>query len=81
MIAALDQTEAMLASYSGTPQGVLSVVAPLGLGRRLVAPIVLKFCAVHPEIQIRLRLPDRFVNIVEGASTSPSSSASRKTRV
>lgn len=35
VIAALDETEAMLASYSGTPQGVLSVVAPLGLGRRV----------------------------------------------
>lgn len=65
VIAALDETEAMLASYSGTPQGVLSVVAPLGFGRRWVAPIVLKFCAEHPEIQIRLRLSDRFVNIVE----------------
>jgi DNA-binding transcriptional LysR family regulator len=65
VIAALDETEAMLASYSGTPQGVLSVVAPLGLGRRFVAPIVLKFCEDHPDIQIRLRLSDRFVNIVE----------------
>ncbi len=65
VIAALDETEAMLASYSGTPQGVLRLVAPLGLGRRLIAPIVLRFCESHPEIQIRLRLSDRAVNIVE----------------
>lgn len=65
VIAALDETEAMLASYSGTPQGVLRLVAPLGLGRRLIAPIVLRFCEDHPEIQIRLRLSDRAVNIVE----------------
>ena len=65
VIGALDETEAMLASYSGTPQGVLRVVAPLGLGRRQVAPIVLQFCSDHPEIRIRLRLSDRFVNIVE----------------
>ena len=32
VIAALDETEAMLASFSGTPQGVLRVVAPLGPG-------------------------------------------------
>jgi hypothetical protein len=32
VIAALDETEAMLASYSGTPQGVLRVVAPWGSG-------------------------------------------------
>jgi DNA-binding transcriptional LysR family regulator len=65
VISALDETEAMLASYSGTPQGVLRVVSPLGLGRRLIAPIVRRFCEEHPEIQIRLRLSDRSVNIVE----------------
>jgi DNA-binding transcriptional LysR family regulator len=65
VIAALDETEAMLSSYAGTPQGVLRVVSPLGLGRRLIAPIVQRFCEEHPEIQIRLRLSDRAVNIVE----------------
>ena len=65
VIAALDETEAMLSSFSGTPQGVLRVVAPLGLGRRLIAPIVQRFCEEQLEIQIRLRLSDRAVNIVE----------------
>lgn len=65
VIAALDETEATIASYAGTPQGVLRVVAPLGVGRRLIAPLVLRFCDEHPEIQIRLRLSDRVVNIVE----------------
>ena len=31
----------------------------------MIAPIVLRFCEDHPEIQIRLRLSDRAVNIVE----------------
>lgn len=65
VIAALDEAEAMLASFSGTPQGVLRAVAPLGLGRRLVAPLVPRFCEEHPEIQVRLRLSDRVINIVE----------------
>ncbi len=65
VIAALDETEATIASYAGTPQGVLRVVAPLGVGRRLIGPLVLRFCDEHPEIQIRLRLSDRVVNIVE----------------
>jgi DNA-binding transcriptional LysR family regulator len=65
VIAALDEAEAMLASFSGTPQGVLRAVAPLGLGRRLIAPLVPRFCEEHPEIQVRLRLSDRVVNIVE----------------
>lgn len=65
VIAALDETEAAVASYAGTPQGVLRVVAPLGVGRRMIAPLVLRFCDDNPEIQIRLRLSDRAVNIVE----------------
>lgn len=67
VIAALDEAEAVVASYSGTPQGVIRVVAPLGLGRRLVAPLIPRFCAENPEIEVRLRLSDRSVNIVEDA--------------
>ena len=67
VISALDETEAMLSSYAGTPRGVLRVVSPLGLGRRLIAPIVHRFCDAQPDIQIRLRLSDRAVNIVEEA--------------
>ena len=65
VISALEDTEALMGSYSGTPQGTLRVVAPLGLGRRLVAPLVPEFCDTHPEIEVRLRLSDRSVNIVE----------------
>ncbi|WP_037279934.1 LysR family transcriptional regulator [Rubellimicrobium mesophilum] len=65
VISALEETEAVVASYSGTPQGVIRVVAPLGLGRRLVAPLVPRFCKANPEVQVRLRLTDRNVNIVE----------------
>lgn len=67
VIAALEEAEAIVTSYSGTPHGVLRVVAPLGLGRRLVAPLVPRFCDQNPEVQIRLRLSDRSVNIVEDA--------------
>lgn len=65
VIAALEEAEAVIASYSGTPQGVVRVVAPLGLGRRLVAPLVPRFVADNPEVEVRLRLSDRSVNIVE----------------
>ncbi|AXC49294.1 LysR family transcriptional regulator [Paracoccus suum] len=65
VIAALEEAEAVIASYSGTPQGVIRVVAPLGLGRRLVAPLVPRFVAENPEVEVRLRLSDRSVNIVE----------------
>lgn len=65
VLAVLDEAEAAVASVSGTPQGVIRVVAPLVAGRRLVAPLIPKFCAENPEVQVRLRLSDRTVNIVE----------------
>ncbi|MDO5705710.1 MAG: LysR family transcriptional regulator [Paracoccus sp. (in: a-proteobacteria)] len=65
VISALEDTEAVVGSYSGTPHGTLRVVAPLGLGRRLIAPLIPQFCAENREIDIRLRLSDRNINIVE----------------
>jgi DNA-binding transcriptional LysR family regulator len=65
VLATLDEAEAAVASLSGTPQGALRVAASLGAGRRLVAPLVPRFVAENPEVQVRLRLSDRAVNIVE----------------
>lgn len=65
VLSALDEAEAAVASASGTPQGIVRIVAPLVAGRRLIAPLVPRFCAENPEVQVRLRLSDRAVNIVE----------------
>lgn len=65
VIETLDEAEAVISGFSGQPHGVIRVTAPLGVGRRLVAPLVPRFCAEHPGIEIRLRLSDRSVNIVE----------------
>lgn len=67
VIETLDEAEALIGSFSGRPQGVIRLTAPLGLGRRLIAPLVPPFCAANPGIEIRLRLSDRNVNIVEDA--------------
>lgn len=67
VIDTLDEAEALVGSFSGTPRGVIRLAAPLGLGRRLIAPLVPGFCADHPGIEIRLRLSDRSVDIVEDA--------------
>ncbi|TJZ94169.1 LysR family transcriptional regulator [Paracoccus gahaiensis] len=67
VIETLDEAEALIGSFSGRPQGVIRLTAPLGLGRRLIAPLVPPFCAANPGVEIRLRLSDRNVNIVEDA--------------
>ncbi|MCF3972729.1 LysR family transcriptional regulator [Paracoccus salsus] len=67
VIDTLDEAEALVSSFSGKPQGVIRLTAPLGLGRRLIAPLIPPFCAANPGVDVRLRLSDRNVNIVEDA--------------
>lgn len=67
VIETLDEAESMVSSFSGKPQGVIGLTAPLGLGRRLIAPLIPPFCAENPGVDFRLRLSDRNVNIVEDA--------------
>ncbi|AUM73825.1 LysR family transcriptional regulator [Paracoccus jeotgali] len=65
VITTLDEAESMVASLSGTPQGVLRLSATLGVGRRLIAPLIPQFCAEHPGVELRLRLSDRNINLIE----------------
>lgn len=67
VIETLDEAEALVSSFSGRPQGVVRLTAPLGLGRRLIAPLIPPFCKDNPGVEFRLRLSDRNVNIVEDA--------------
>lgn len=65
VIDSLDDAEAVVAGFSDTPRGVIRVTAPLGVGRRIIAPLVPRFSEMYPEVQIRLRLSDRKVDIFE----------------
>ncbi|KAB1072668.1 LysR substrate-binding domain-containing protein [Methylobacterium planeticum] len=48
-----------LAARRGEVTGHLRIVAPLGFGRRYVAPVVASFRARHPQVRIDLQLSDR----------------------
>lgn len=63
VIQAIDESEAAVAGYSGKPRGAIRVTAPLGLGRRVVAPLVPHFTDAYPDVEVRLRLSDRVVDI------------------
>ena len=64
VIETLDEAEAVVSGFSGMPHGALRITAPLGLGRRLIAPLVPKFCDEYPGVELRLRLSDRNVDII-----------------
>ncbi|WP_417721078.1 LysR family transcriptional regulator [Salipiger sp.] len=63
VLEALEQAEAQVATLTETPSGSLFVAAPLGVGRRLIAPEVPGFLDTYPEVRMRLRLSDRKVDL------------------
>jgi DNA-binding transcriptional LysR family regulator len=48
-----------------TPKGELTITAPLVFGRLHVMPLVFDFLKAYPEINIRIVLTDRIVNLLE----------------
>jgi DNA-binding transcriptional LysR family regulator len=67
VIEALERAESAVADSGGRPRGTIRVTAPLGLGRRTLAPLSLKFMDAHPDISIRLRLSDHILDLLAEA--------------
>ncbi len=65
VISTLEDAEASLAGIASNPRGTLRVTAPLGIGRRLVAPLVPAYCEAFAHVDVRLRLSDRRVDLFE----------------
>ena len=61
----VDAAEREAAGEFTTPRGELVVTAPLLFGRWHVLPIITDFLAQFPEINVRLILGDRVVNLVD----------------
>lgn len=59
----VEVAEAQVTSITENPRGSLYVAAPLGIGRRLIAPQVPDFLKEYPQVSVRLRLSDRKVDL------------------
>ncbi|MEL7211824.1 MAG: LysR family transcriptional regulator [Pseudomonadota bacterium] len=55
----LDEAEAAVSGFSNQPKGVIHVTAPLGVGKRFIAPLVPRFVDDYPKVSIRFHLSDR----------------------
>lgn len=49
----------------GEPRGKLKVLLPMTIGQTLIAPLIKKFLALYPHLQIDLVLDDQAVNLIE----------------
>ncbi len=57
------RAESAVAEITHNPRGSIFVAAPLGVGRRFVAPHIPAFNALYPDIDLRLRMSDRKVDV------------------
>lgn len=63
VLESVEAAEAQVVDITEQPRGSLYVAAPLGVGRRLIAPQVPAFLARYPDVSVRLRLTDRKVDL------------------
>jgi DNA-binding transcriptional LysR family regulator len=63
ILQSIDDAEARVAEATSTPRGTVFVAAPLGAGRRFIAPNVPAFNEAFPQIDVRLRLSDRIIDV------------------
>lgn len=63
VLEAIDEAEAAVVDATRNPRGTVFVAAPLGIGRRLIAPAVPAFKDAYPQIDVRLRLSDRVIDV------------------
>ena len=54
-----------LKERSGSPSGTLRINAPLSYGQIRIAPLLVEFMDLHPDLKLDLVLNDSFVDIVE----------------
>lgn len=63
--ASIDQAEASIVSNSAAPRGVLRLTVPDAFGRRVVLPLIQKYVAAWPELQVEVSFTDRLADLVE----------------
>ena len=63
ILESIENAEAQIVNITENLKGSLYVAAPLGVGRRLIAPQVPDFLKDYPEVSVRLRLTDRKVDL------------------
>lgn len=63
ILESVEMAEADIGDVTDNPRGVLHVAAPLGVGRRLIAPNSPAFTEEYPLVDVRLRLSDRKVDL------------------
>jgi hypothetical protein len=65
IVAEIAEAEAEASSQGKTVKGKLRIGAPMGIGRRLIAPLVAGFVERYPGIQVHLNLSDSGLDVID----------------
>lgn len=65
LLAEIDEAERQAAGEYDAPRGRLTLTAPIVFGRLHVLPVVMEFLKTYPEVDLRLSLVDRIVDLAE----------------
>lgn len=65
VIEAVEDAEAAISDVTSNPRGTLYIAAPLGVGRRYIAPLLPAFKKEYPLVDVRLRLSDRRIDVTQ----------------
>ena len=65
MVNTAREIHALAGSYSARPNGVVRISAPVVLGPLWLAPLLPAFLERYPEVDVRLSLVDRNVDLIE----------------
>jgi DNA-binding transcriptional LysR family regulator len=64
VVGEIDRTNEFLRQQQGAVKGLLRVSAPLSLGLRFLPGAIAQFRSLYPDIELKLNLTDRFVDIL-----------------
>jgi DNA-binding transcriptional LysR family regulator len=65
VLASVEEAEASMAGNSGTPRGILRLTVPDAFGRIMVLPLIQKYVAAWPDLQVEVSFTDRLADLVE----------------
>lgn len=61
----LAEAERALASLQSTPQGKISLTAPVTYGEQQIAPVLNAFMRLHPQLEIHCHFSDQTLDLIE----------------
>jgi DNA-binding transcriptional LysR family regulator len=65
LLAEIEEADAQVSAGRAEPRGPLRVALPAAFGHLHVAPLIPRFAARYPNVQVGLSLSDRNVNVIE----------------